>query len=89
MSALVKSGLINSLYKRLPFCEVKIFFKACHRLENYFSFKDIIPEPLRSCQSYNFTCRNSNASYTGKTFRDMKVKVSNHWLLDIKESLFI
>ena len=27
MSALVKSGLIRSLHKRLPFCKVKIAFE--------------------------------------------------------------
>ena len=133
MSALVKSGLARSLHKRLPFCKVKIAFKTSNRLKNYFSFKDVIPEPLRSCQIYNFTCGSCNASYIGKTFRHMKVRVSehqgisprtgkhlkgtlstsvrdhmldcnhmvawddfkvlgresNHWLLEIKESLFI
>ena len=133
MSALVKSGLVRSLLKRLPFCKVKIVFKTSNRLKNYFSFKDVAPEPLRSCQIYNFTCGSCNASYIGKTFRHMKVRVSehqgvlprtrkhlkgtlstsvrdrmpnckhvvawndfkvlrresNHWLLEIKESLFI
>ena len=133
MSALVKSGLVRSLHTRLPFCKVKIVFKTSNCLKNYFSFKDVVPEPLRSCQIYNFTCRSCNASYIGKTFRHMKVRVlehqgvspqagkhlkgtlstsmrdhmldcnhvvawddfkvlgreSNHWLLEIKESLFI
>ena len=133
MSALVKSGLARSLHKRLPFCKVKIIFKTSNRLKNYFSFKDVVPEPLRSCQIYNFTCGSCNASYIGKTFRHMKIGVSehqgvsprtgkhlkgtlstsvrdhmldcnhivawddfkvlgresNHWLLGIKESLFI
>ena len=57
MSALVKSGLARSLHKRLPFCKVKIIFKTSNHLKNYFSFKDVVPEPLRSCQIYNFTCR--------------------------------
>ena len=50
MSALVKSGLVRSLHKRLPFCKVKIVIKTSNRLKNYFSFKDVVPEPLRSCQ---------------------------------------
>ena len=54
MSALVKSGLARSLHKRLPFCKVKIAFKTSNRLKNYFSFKNVVPEPLRSCQIYNF-----------------------------------
>ena len=78
MSALVKSGLARSLHKRLPFCKVKIAFKTSNRLKNYFSFKDVVPEPLRSCQIYNFTCGSCNASYIGKTFRHMKVRVSEH-----------
>ena len=78
MSALVKSGLARSLHKRLPFCKVKIIFKTSNCLKNYFSFKDVVPEPLRSCQIYNFTCGSCNASYIGKTFRHMKVRVSEH-----------
>ena len=56
MSALVKSGLARSLHKCLPFCKVRIVFKTSNRLRNYFSFKDVVPKPLRSCQIYNFTC---------------------------------
>ena len=80
MSALVKSGLARSLYKRLPFCIVKIAFKTWKffPLKNYFRFKDVVPETLRSCQIYNFTCGSCNASYIGKTFRHMKVRVSEH-----------
>ena len=133
MSALVKSVLASSLHKRLLFCKVKIVFKTSNRLKNYFSFEDVVREPLRSCQIYNFTCGSCNASYIGKTFRHMKVGISehqgvsprtgkhlkgtlstsvrdhmfdcnyvvawdvfkvlwresNHWLLEIKESLYI
>ena len=78
MSALVKSGLARSLHKRLPLCKVRVVFNTSNRLRNYFSVKDVVPEPLRSCQIYNFTCGSCNASYTGKTFRDMKVSVSEH-----------
>ena len=78
MSALVKSWLTRSLHKHLPFCEVKIAFKTSNRLKNYFCVKDFVPEPLHSCQIYNFMCRSCNASYIGKTFRCMKVRVSEH-----------
>ena len=49
MSALVKSGLARSLHKRLPFCKVKIAFKTSNCFKNYFSFEDVVPEPLHSC----------------------------------------
>ena len=38
-----------------------------------------LPEiKLGFCQIYNFTCGSCNASYIGKTFRHMKVRVSEH-----------
>ena len=133
MLALVKYQLARSLHKCLPFCKIKIAFKISNRLKNYFIFKDVVPEPLRSCLIYNFTCGSCNASYIGKTFRHMKIRVpepqgvsprtgkhlkgtlsnsvkdhmlhynhivawrdfkvlgreSNHWLVEIRESLFI
>ena len=76
MSALVKSGLVRSLHKRLPFFKIKIVFKTSNHLTSYFSLKVVVPEPLCSCQIYNFTCRSCNASYIGKTFTHMKVRVS-------------
>ena len=78
MSALVKPGLARSLHKPLPLCKVITAFKASNSSKNYFRFKDAVPEPLRSCQIYNFTCGSCNASYIGKTFRHMKVGVSEH-----------
>ena len=76
MSALVKPGLVRSLRKRLPFCNVKTVLKSSNRLTNYFSLKVLVPELLRSYQIYNFTCGSCNVSYIGKTFRHMKVRVS-------------
>ena len=55
MSALVESGLARSLEKHLSFCKVRIVFKTSNRFRNYFTFKDVVLEPLRSCQIYNFT----------------------------------
>ena len=34
--------------------------------------------PLKSCQIYKYTCRDCNASYIGKTFRHLKVRVSEN-----------
>ena len=46
ISAIIKSGLVRSLNKRLPCCKIRVVFKTTNRLKNYFNFKDIIPEPL-------------------------------------------
>ena len=133
MSALVKSGLIRSLHKRLLFYKVEIVFKISNRLKDYFNFKNVVPEPLPSYEIYNLTCESSNGSYIGKNFSYLKAKdlehqgisprtskhlkgtlstsvrdhirncnhvvawdgfkvlgrEHNHWLLDIKESVFI
>ena len=60
------------------FVNYGLFFKSTNRLKSYFNFKDVLPEPLRSCQIYKFTCRGCSASYTGKTFQHLKVRVSEH-----------
>ena len=49
-----------------------------NRSKKYFSFKNIVPGPLRSSQTYKFMRASYNALYTGKTFRYMKVGVSEH-----------
>ena len=66
------------LHNHLPFCNVKIVFKTSNCLKNCYSFKDFVPEPLGSCKIYNFTWGSCSTSYIGKTFRYMKVRVSEH-----------
>ena len=78
MPALATSGIARSSHKRLPFFKFEIAFKTSNRLKNYFSFKDFVSEPLCSCQIYNFTCGSCNASYIGKIFMYMKVRVLEH-----------
>ena len=39
VSALVKSGLIKSLHKRLPFCKIKIVLKTFNCLKNILVLK--------------------------------------------------
>ena len=48
ISALVKSGLIKTLHKRLLFCKVKIVFQTCNCLKNCFSFINAVPETFLS-----------------------------------------
>ena len=78
MSGVIKTGLSKALQKRLPFCKLRVVFKFTNWFKSYFNFKDVLPEPLRSCQIYKFTCGSCSASYTGKTFRHLKVRVSEH-----------
>ena len=78
MSGVIKTGLSKALQKRLPFCKWQVIFKSTNCLKSCFNFKDVLPEPLRSCQIYKFTCGGCSASYTGKTFQHLKVRVSEH-----------
>ena len=78
MSGVFKTGLFKALQKRLPFCKFWVIFKSTNRLKSYFNFKDVLPEPLQSCQIYKFTWGSCSAFYTGKTFRHLKVRVSEH-----------
>ena len=75
MSGVITTGLSKALKKRV---KLRVIFKSTNRLKSYFNFKDVLPEPLRSCQVYKFTCRSCSASYTGKIFRHLKVRVSEH-----------
>ena len=77
-SYLVKSRLVKTLQRHISFCKIRVVFKSTNKIRNFFRFKDRIPETLRSCQIYKFKCGSCNASYIGKTFRHMKVRVSEH-----------
>ena len=78
ISYITKTQLNKTLSRYLKFCKLRVIFKTNNRFSNYFRFKDKIPESLRSCQIYKFSCGSCNASYIGKTFRHMKVRVSEH-----------
>ena len=54
----------------MKFCKFKIIFQTGNRLKNYFRIKDHVTEAL--------LCGSCTASYYGKTYRDMKVRVSEH-----------
>ena len=77
-SSITKKQLGKSLSQNLKLCKLRVIFKTTNRLKNYFRFKDVVPKPLKSCQIYKYTCGGCNASYIGKTFRHLKVRVSEH-----------
>ena len=62
--------------KHIKFCKLRVIFQTNNRLENYFCFKDFIPETLRSSLIYKFS--SCTVSYIGKTCRHFKVRVSGH-----------
>ena len=62
----------------MRFCKLQIVFQTDNRLKNYFRFKDRVPETLQSNCVYKFKCVSCTASYCGKTYRHMKVQVSEY-----------
>ena len=78
MSQIVKTKLTKTMSKHMKFCKLRVIFQTNNRLKNYFRFKDIVPEALRSSLIYKFSCGSCTASYIGKTYRHFKVRVSQH-----------
>ena len=76
ISSITKKRLNRCIGKRLKFCKLKIIFQTGKRLKNYFRFKDCVPETLQSNFAYIFKCGSCTASYYGRTYRHMKVWVS-------------
>ena len=64
--------------KRLKFCKLKIIFQTGNRLKKYFRVKDHVPETLQFNFIYKFKCGSCTASYYNKTYRHMKVRISEH-----------
>ena len=78
ISSITKRRLNRCISKRLKFCQLKIIFQTSRRLKNYFRFTDRVPEILQSNFAYKYKCGSCTASYYGKTYRQMKVRVSEH-----------
>ena len=78
ISGITKRRLNRCISNRLKFCKLQIIFQTGNRLKNYFRFKDRVPETLQSNFVYEFKCGSCTASYYGKTYRHMKVGVSEH-----------
>ena len=76
ISSIIKGRLNRCISKLLKFCKLKINFQTGNRLNNYFRFKDRVPETLQSNFVYKFKCRSCTASYYRKTYRHMKFRVS-------------
>ena len=76
ISSITIKRLNRCIGKRLNFCKLKIIFQTGNRLMNYFRFKDCVPETLQSNFVYKFKPGSCTASYYSKTYRHMKVRIS-------------
>ena len=53
---------------------IKLVFNS-FKFKNYFSYKDPIPNGLKSFLLHKFTCASCRFSYTGQTFRHFKTRI--------------
>ena len=77
LSHLVKNKL-SKLCKE--FCRQKfniMLVFTSFKIENYFSYKDPIPDDLKSFLVQKFTCASCSSGYIGKTYSHFKVAFRN------------
>ena len=58
------------------------------KIKNYFSYKDPIPDALKSFLVYKFTCANCSSSYIGETCHHFKARIDEHIKNDTKSHIF-
>ena len=71
----------NSYYMRLVIVSLAVdnnFVSWFLINSKKFSYKDPIPNDLKSFLVYTFTCASSSSSYIGKTCRHFKTKIKKH-----------
>ena len=74
LSLTIRTRLQNSINKNLPFCKIKVVFKSTTKLlSNFFCFKEKCFFNLHSNVVYNFSCGRCNATYYGKTCRQLNI----------------
>ena len=58
------------------------------KINNYFSYKDPIPNDLKSFLVNKFTCASCSSNYIGETCRHFKTRMEEHIKKDNKSHIF-
>ena len=66
---------------------IKLVFNS-FKIKNYFSYKDPIPDDLKSFLVYKFTCASCSSSYIGETCRHFKTRIEEHIKKNNKSHIF-
>ena len=66
---------------------IKLVFNS-FKINNYLSFKDPIPNDLKSFLVYKFICASCSSSYIGETSRHFKTRIEEHIKKDSKFHIF-
>ena len=74
----IKRSILTAIRMNIPSYRVRIVFTSKRRLQNFFSFKDVIPESLQSHLVYKIKCDDCHVIYYGLTDRHFKVRSYEH-----------
>ena len=75
----LKRELTKILSKLYPYVEFRFIFKNPLTIGSLFTFKDTLPESMRSSVIYKFSCPKCNlGKYVGCTKRLLKVRIDSH-----------
>ena len=92
ISATMTHNIKNKLSKlSKEFCKKKFNIKlvfSSFKIRNYFSYKDPIPNDLKSFLVYKFNCAICSSSYIGETCRHFKTRIEEHIKKDNKSHIF-
>ena len=66
---------------------IKLVFNS-FKVKTYFSYKDPVPNDLKSFLVYKFTCASFSFSYIGETCRHFKTRIEEHIKKDNKSHIF-
>ena len=83
----------HHVFFKLPkeFCKENFNFKLVFnsfKIKSYFSYKDPIPDDLKSGLVYKFTCASCSSSYIGETCCHFKTRIEEHIKKDNKSHIF-
>ena len=75
----IMAGEVKSiLQKHYPQIHLRILYKSCNTVGNYFSYKDKIPEECVPNLIYKYTCDSCKAFYIGKTQLQFRCRIAQH-----------
>ena len=77
-SIIIKKQLEQIIRSTISYCDVNVVFTSNNRLLNSFSFKNRIPNNLKSYLIYEYTCCDCDVTYIGKTYRHFQIRFSEH-----------
>ena len=78
MSHLLSKKLMKLIRSNYSTVEIRVVFTNNSTIGKLFPFKDRIPISLRSSLVYQYKCGSCNASYIGKTLRNLSLRIDEH-----------